>query len=365
MVGRTRISNDEWAIRQLGRDDLELHREQQVALLLALPFRPRTWRAAEGCGKDVSLAYWRRIPARYFSDEHLEEAVASLVEAGRPFAATDLLAFEGRLEKGVVSPDTVARVLDAAASPSGDHDSPTGDFGSSAGFLLDVLVGVDYDRGRVARLEWQLMPALRHHERPPSTLHRLLAEDPEFFVEVVSLVYRAETEEAEEVSPEDELRAECGHSVLTKWKTIPGDRDQNGVDGARLLRWLEAASAALERAERVTVGHQVIGQMLSASPPDPDGTWPCVAIREVIENLDSTELERGFRVGVHNGRGVVTKDPSAGGAAERALAERYDGFAVAVRADYPRTARMLRRIAESYRHEASLEDFQSELVEEM
>ena len=209
------------------------------------------------------------------------------------------------------------------------------------------------------------MPALRHRERPPTELHRLLAEDPDFFVEVLSLVYRAGNEEPNEVTQQDELRAECGHSVLAEWKTIPGHRDRGAVDGARLRRWLDRATAALEPAGRARIGLEVIGQMLSASPHDPDGTWPCAVIREVIEDLASTELERGFRLGVHNGRGVVMKDPSAGGAAERTLAEQYDGFAVAVRAGYPRTARMLRRIADSYRHEASLEDFQSEIVEEL
>lgn len=365
VAGRSNISGDEWAVEQLGRDDLKLRIEQKVALLLAQPARPRIWQVAASCGEDVSLAYWRRIPQRYFSDEHLEEAVVSLVEVGRPFVAADLLAFESQLEKGVVSPETVAGVLDAAASGRGDHDSPSGDFGSSAGFLLDVLVWADYDRARVARLEWQLMPALRHHQRPPNELHRLLAEDPGFFVEVVSLVYPAETEELNEVTAEDERRAECGYSLLTEWRTIPGRRDWGGVDCARLCRWLEGASAALARADRVTIGHRVVGQMLSEGPHEPDGTWPCAAIREVIEDLASTELERGFRAGVHNGRGVVMKDPSAGGAAERTLAEEYDGFAVAVRAGYPRTARMLRQIADSYRHEASLEDFQSETVEEL
>ena len=364
-VGRNDISGDAWGIRQLRRDDLGLRREQKVALLLALAARPRTWRVAEGCGEDVSLAYWRRIPERHFSDDHLEEVVVSLAEAGRPFCAVDMLAFDGRVEEGVVSPETVARLLDAAASPSTDHDSPSGDFGSSAGFLLDVLLRADYDRARVARLEWLLMPVLRHQVRPPNTLHRLLADNPDFFVEVVSLVYRAENEEPKEVTPQDELRAECGHSVLTEWKTIPGHRDRGGVDGAALRQWLDRTMAAVERVGRVTIGHQVIGQMLSASPHDPDGTWPCAAIREVIEDVASTQLERGFCVGVYNGRGVVTKDPSAGGAAERALAEEYDGFAVAVRAGYPRTARMLRQIADSYRHEASLEDFQSEMVEEL
>lgn len=362
---RSEDSGDEWATEQLGRDDLGFGREQKVELLLALPARPRIWRLAEGCGEDVSLAYWRRIPQRYFSDDHLEEAVVNLAEAGRPFYAVDLLAFESRVEEGVVPPETVARLLDAAASASGDHDSPAGNFGSSAGFLLDVLIRADYDRARVARLEWRLMPALRHQVRTPTTLHRLLAEKPDFFVEVVSLVYRAENEEPKEVTRQDELRAECGHSVLSEWRTIPGQRDRGGVDGAGLRRWLDRAMAAVERVGRVTIGHRVIGQMLSASPHDPDGTWPCAAIREVIEDVASTHLEQGFCVGVYNGRGVVTKDPSAGGAAERALAEEYDGFAVAVRAGYPRTARMLRQIADSYRHEASLEDFQSELLEEL
>ena len=364
-VGRNDISGDEWGVRQLGRDDLGLRREQKVALLLALSACPRTWRMAEGCGEDVSLAYWRRIPQRYFSDDHLEEAVVSLTEAGRPFFAINLLAFDSRVEKGVVSPETVARLLDAAASTGGDHDSPSGDFGSSAGSLLDVLVWADYDHARVARLEWRLMPALRHQQRPPTALHHLLAEDPDFFVEVVSLVYRAENEEPKEVAPQDELRAECGHSVLTEWKTIPGHRDRGGVDDAGLRRWLDRALAALAQFGRTGIGLEVIGQMLSASPHDPDGTWPCAPIREVIEDLESPELERGFRVGVHNGRDVVMKDPAAGGAAERTSAEQYDGFAVAVRAGCHRTARMLRQIAHSYRREASMEDFQSEMVEEL
>ena len=108
----------------------------------------------------------------------------------------------------------------------------------------------------------------------------------------------------------------------------------------------------------------MIGQMLSGGPQDPDGTWPCKPIREVIEELSSTHLEQGFGMGVYNSRGaVIVKDPSAGGASERALAERYEGFAAAIRAAYPRTAGMLRDIGALYRRDASREDFESEMVE--
>ena len=46
-----------------------------------------------------------------------------------------------------------------------------------------------------------------------------------------------------------------------------------------------------------------------------------------------------------------------------ALAERYEGFAAAIRAAYPRTAGMLRDIGALYRRDASREDFESEMVE--
>ena len=87
-----------------------------------------------------------------------------------------------------------------------------------------------------------------------------------------------------------------------------------------------AASGASE------IGHQKIGQMLSGCPHDPDGSWPCKPVRDAIERMDSKDLEIGLGTGVLNSRGVVSKDPSEGGASERALAERYEGYATAVRA---------------------------------
>lgn len=363
-VGRGERCGDRWVIRQIEREDLVLQLDQKVTLLLALPACPDTWRAAARCGEDVSLAYWRRVPTHFFSPDHLDEAVAGLVGAGRPFEATDLLAFEEQATRGIAPPELVAQVLGDAVAANGDHDTPSEHFGSSAGILLDVLARADFDPAQLARLEWRLMPALRWHHRGPDTLHKLLSEDPGFFVEMLAVVYPAENEEPEEVSLKDKQRAEVGYSVLSEWRTIPGCKNGK-VNVARLRAWLDQALPALASAGRVKIGHQMIGQMLSARDlHDPDGTWPCGPVRRVIEDLASTDLEQGFGMGVFNSRGVVTKDPSAGGAAERALAEQYDGFALAARTTHPRTARMLRAIAEQYRLDASREDFQSEMVEE-
>lgn len=116
---------------------------------------------------------------------------------------------------------------------------------------------------------------------------------------------------------------------------------------------------------RYTIGLHVIGQVLSGSPSDPDGSWPCGAVRDIIEDLASSDLEEGIRIGVYNSRGVVTRAPTAGGAQERGLAEKYDGLAAAVSATHPRTARLLRRLAGGYRREARREDFESEVGEDL
>ena len=56
-----------------------------------------------------------------------------------------------------------------------------------------------------------------------------------------------------------------------------------------------------------------------------------------------------------------TKSLGEGGKQERKLAGRYDQFADALRLKWPRTAAMLKRIAQGYIREASREDLRSEL----
>ena len=361
--GRVHREGDAWVVRRLDRASLRLTADQRVELLLVLPPCSSTWQLATARGEDITGKYWRRVTPRYVEDEDLAEAVAGLVDAGRPFVAADLIAFDDRVRKGMVPPELVAKLLEAAASVTVESDAPGSSFADSAGFLLDALKWAGYDQAIRARLEWRLMPALSYHERSPGALHRLMAEDPEFFVELLSLVFPAEGEHPDEMSRQDRLRATSAYSVLESWRTIPGTDGSGEVDEAELRRWIARANPALQDVGRIDAGHRMIGQMLSGSPHDRDGSWPCKPIREVIDELASTHLEQGFCAGTYNSRGAVMRDPSAGGASERALAERYEGHAAAIRATYPRTAGMLRELAGIYRRDASREDFESEMRE--
>jgi len=87
-------------------------------------------------------------------------------------------------------------------------------------------------------------------------------------------------------------------------------------------------------------------------------------VREIIEQLSNQEIERGFEVRLFNNRGVTTRGLTDGGGQERALADKYSGYADQINDKYPRTAAMLRRIAESYQKEARREDISAELTED-
>ena len=120
------------------------------------------------------------------------EAIAGLVEAERPFVAADLLAFDERVTKGMVPPELVARLLDAAASVTVGCDTPGPDFASSAGFLLDALKWADYEETALARSGVEThagaeLPRKNPGCTAPALWRRILSS----FVEMLSVVFRA------------------------------------------------------------------------------------------------------------------------------------------------------------------------------
>ena len=72
-------------------------------------------------------------------------------------------------------------------------------------------------------------------------------------------------------------------------------------------------------------------------------------------------MERAIATGVFNKRGVWTKSIGEGGIQERQLAETYHFYAVVLADSYPRTAAMLRSIADGYISDAYREDIRAEL----
>jgi len=332
--------------------------EQQAELLACLPTDPETWELARSLGTETERCYWQLVQPYGINEAYVEQAARCFLKYNRPHAAVRLLAHHSS-----ASPLLIADALEALLNSPPPKQKQLA--GYELGELLDRLqASEEIERSRVAKLEWAFLPLLRHHRRP-RILHEELAKNPKFFVEVVSLVYRAEGEEPAPISEEDQVRARLGYELLNSWRSIPGDCSDDTVDAEKLSAWVKQARELLKAKGRRKIGDVIIGQMLSGSPLGSDGVWPHEAVRDLIEEIASDDLERGIEVGLYNSRGVVTKAPYEGGSQERQIASRYERDAQAVANQWPRTAAMLRRIAAKYRAEAKREDRTAELEQEL
>jgi hypothetical protein len=152
-----------------------------------------------------------------------------------------------------------------------------------------------------------------------------------------------------------------GYELLESWHQVPGLTEDGIIDIEQLRDWLLKVRSACYENGRGKIGDQKIGEILAYCPKGVDGIWPDVAIREIIEEVQSRYLELGLEIGVYNKRGVWSKSIGEGGIQERQLARTYQDYASAIVDTYPRTAAMLRKIAHGYESDAHLEDVRSEL----
>jgi hypothetical protein len=219
------------------------------------------------------------------------------------------------------------------------------------------------DESLVARLEFEFLPFLDRHSRLPWTLQHHLAKEPGFFVECLKILYRRrhrpvadEGERSESArDPRSVDKARRIWQLLRDWRTIPGADESGSISLEALRAWVRAARQQAREADRLEVCDVTLGELFARSPADSDHAQPLVALREVIEECESAELERGLAIGFHNLRGFHFKAPHEGGQQERELAAQCERYAEAC-ARWPRTAAVLRGVAKDYRAEAERED---------
>jgi hypothetical protein len=77
-----------------------------------------------------------------------------------------------------------------------------------------------------------------------------------------------------------------------------------------------------------------------------DDCHPHEAVRNLIEEIGSSDIETGFGIEAFNSRGAVYR--GRGGDQERDLASGYQATADAFAARWPRTAAVFRGLAKSY-----------------
>lgn len=361
---KARDAGIEWATRKLDSPGWDWTNSQRARFCLCLPFNSETWDIVEGLDAEAVRLYWQRAAPVYVDLADVERVVRRLLDHERPYVAIDVLSHHARSQNlpGPLVADSLEQLLRVARDDTDAQRHSAHDIGD---LLRTVAGSAKIDAGRVAALEWAFLPALGRHFYSPKLLHRELSRNPEFFAEIVRMVFRAEGEEACESSEEESARAERGYELLESWRTLPGTDDTGTVDHAGLREWVLKARDILRADNRLAIGDHTMGQIFSGSPGGVDGAWPHQGVRDLIEELASDDFEQGLVIGLLNSEGVVWRNPKEGGKREKGIAELHEKYASIVGDRWVRTAAMLRRIRDRYLSRARDEDQANRLREDL
>lgn len=356
----------DWGLSLLERARTECWSDGMIVdVLMSLPRSEAVLRASSTFGEEVERRYWREAGMHWISagDESVPWVAEKLISFGRASDAIHLIGGHLKHVPSVTMLNVLRAALREPMSREAEQDSNNAVmFQHHVQEIFQKLdQSEDVSEEDVALLEWSYLLVLEHSSRPPKALHQRLATHPEFFVELLSLLYRSSNEDSSEdllERVERERRstlATHAYRLLNSWHGMAGLNDGE-VDETAFSRWVAEARTLCEKAGRKKIGNQKIGETFAWAPADPDGTWPCLAVRNAIEAARDEDIDTGIYIGVRNSRGVTIRSPLDGGNLERVEAAKYRKFAKAIRTEFPRTYAVLERIAKSYDHDAQSHD---------
>lgn len=334
------INKSDWSPEQVGQ------------FLACLPFTKKAWDRASEWLQAHESEYWTRTGANaYQADGDLAIAIEKLIEHGRPHAAISCLYRMLHDEQPIDSNQCVLALREALSSTEPSY--------AMDGYHIVELIKFlqaepSVNQDDLFRVEWAYVPLLdRHRGAAPQLLENRLANDPEFFSEVIRLIYRSKKEDQPPKEPTEDSKAIATNAwrLLREWKTPPGSQEDGTFSDERFTEWLQRVKEVCAESGHLEVALINIGEVLIHTPPDPDGLWIRRTVAAALNDREADDMRNGFRTGTYNSRGAHWVDPT--GKPERELAEQFRNKAEKIEnAGFHRFAATLRDLANNYAREA-------------
>ena len=325
---------------------------QSCQLLMYLPFEVDTWRrASEWLGESEST-YWQKVPVNpYQSGSDLLFVIDKLLEVERPQSAIDCLYYRLHEKLPLDNERTVKALLDAVSVSEPLRTIDTY-------HVIELIKALQNDpetnQDDLFKVEWANLPLLdRHQDAEPKLLETRLAIQPDFFCEVIRLIYCSKNEPKRDEEPDEHRKAIATNAwrLLHEWKRPPGLRKNGTFSAEDFEAWLRSVKEQCTESGHLEVAMIKIGEVLFYCPADPQGLWIVRAAASALNARDAVEMRSGFRTEVYNSRGSHWVDPT--GKPEQELATQWRKKADAVEnAGFARFAATLRELSKSYDREA-------------
>lgn len=326
--------------------------EQMGQFLACLPFTKEVWDRASEWLKDNQVEYWSRTGANaHHADSDLATAIEKLIEHGRPHSAINCLETM-RHAKQPFNADLCVRALLAAVSSK--EPTYTMDRYNIVELIEFLQIEPAVAEEDLFKVEWAYLPLLdRNSGVAPKLLESRLASDPEFFCEVIRLVYRSKKGDQPSKEPTEESKAIATNAwrLLHEWKTPPGLKEDEAFNAENFNDWLQRVKALCTESGHLEVALIHVGEVLIHAPSDPNGLWIHQSVATALNDCDAEDMRNGFSTGTYNSRGFYWVDPT--GKPKKELAEQFRHKAEDVEnAGFQRFAVTLKDMAESYDRDA-------------
>lgn len=338
-------------IDAVGTDAWSLH--HKTILFSSLPFAPDVWRRAQAVLGDGAPAYWKSARVNPWGlQDGLVEAAEKLLQYGRPRSALACV-YNLIQDKKPLEPALAVRAL--MESIAGEETANALDQHRTLEVIKFLQDSQAVDPKTMFQIEWSYLPMLDHEfGGTPKTLEGKLASDPDFFCEIIGLIFRSKNDKETVRQPTEKEKsiAQNAYRLLKAWKTVPGSKSDHSVDAVAFSKWLLEVKQKTTESGHFDIAMSQIGQVLPYSPSD-QGLWINRTIAEALNAKDAGKMRSGFTVELFNMRGTFTY---TGGAAERKLAEENRAKAEALEQNgYHRFATAMRDFAKSYERDADRE----------
>ncbi|MBV7387089.1 hypothetical protein KRX11_00270 [Pasteurellaceae bacterium TAE3-ERU1] len=328
--------------------------EQIGKFLACLPFTKETWdRASKWLSVKENL-YWSRVDAsQYQAKDDLAIAIEKLLEYGKPHAAICCLNAMIYNKQSINSHQCI-QALTAAL------DSAEPSYAIDRYHIIKIIQYLQADSSAnsndICQIEWAYLPLLNaDHDASPQLLELKLANDPEFYCEVIRQIYRSKDDKhaSQEPSTESRTKAENAWRLLHQWKTPPGTSKDGAFSGERFTEWLQTVRKLCEASGHLEVALIHIGQVLIYTPADPNDLWIHRSVASALNDRSADKIRHGYSIGAYNTRSDYLIDLTE--KTEKELAEQFRNKAEKVEnVGFHRFATTLRELADEYDKEAKL-----------
>lgn len=333
-------------------------------VLIPINQNQELWNFILALNEEIQNLYWQNMRPHFFHISGTEKTfgVEMLLTHKRFFSAIDISSHFPK----VIPTNLLEEMLRRAGTE--EANEATRLRGYEIERIFEELDNrEDTEKSTLIQLEWLYLPILDSYgtSRKPINLEEELANNPDFFIDVLKWIYLPEDKallEEERKGIADEViqsRAKQSYHLLNSWKKIPGMKEDNSIDEIELKNWIDKVRELAKNASRLEVADMHIGKIL-AQYPENIPEWPQETIFKIIEKINSDSLKSNYSSALFNKRGSSTRGAFDGGDIEREKAAYFEKLEKYFKNKYPNVAEIFKRLSEGYLQDAKRMDEEAE-----